>query len=113
MYYRILVCGQIDGQGGDMYAELRGEVYGHESGCAEASGDVARSAVARWDCAENQIFILGASMSSITLHMIGIEIRTHERHWQEQHRVSRVHFQQNWLSCMVGGPGIGLENCRS
>jgi len=36
-----------------MHGELCGKVHGHKSGCAEASGNVERSAVERPDCAEN------------------------------------------------------------
>lgn len=45
MYYRIIVCGQIDEQGGGLHAELRGEVYGYQFGCVEAFGDIEGRAV--------------------------------------------------------------------
>ena len=40
MCHGIVVRGKADEQGGGLYAELCGEVYGYQSGCAEAPGDI-------------------------------------------------------------------------
>jgi hypothetical protein len=47
MCYRVVVRRQVDEQGGRLYAELRGKVYGYKFGCAEAFGDAASWAVDR------------------------------------------------------------------
>ena len=39
VYHRIIICRQIDEQGGNLYAKLCGEVYGYQSSCTKASGD--------------------------------------------------------------------------
>jgi hypothetical protein len=71
-----------------MHAELRGEVYGYKSSCAEASGDVESRAVER-------VYIISPILGFKSLW----ELQSIAKSW---HRLSRFKNHEEELFCIKG-----------